>query len=240
MTSELHSPQPRMPSPSVYEAEYAYWPWGDLLKSAAHWVREKAPLNGYVVDYMCGTAFLLNEVSKARPDLCLAGCSIIPSYIEHAHRHYPSLDIVCQDVFAFRPQRPPDVILCTGGLHHLTRQKQPELLDKVASDLHSDGHFLLGEEVIRRYQTDCERKLAVIEMVDELLSYAVRREAPDEVLEAALNVLGNDLFERGEYKMSHAMLLSLLEPRFSSVTFEKVWPSDHDAFGDVLYTCTRH
>lgn len=230
---------PKMPSASIYEKEYIYWPWGRLLRRVADWVKSNAPHSAFVVDYMCGTGYLLNQIAALRSDLTFAGCSLTPLYIDYAKKNYSHLDIVLQDALEYSPKKQPDIVISTAGLHHLNRSKQPEFIKKVASELSRGKYFLLGEELIAEYNSEKERRLAVVEMCSALLSYAIKADAPQEVVEAASDILDNDLFERGEYKTCQSKLMTMLESYFSIEEVHNIWPSDLERFGDVLFICRR-
>jgi SAM-dependent methyltransferase len=231
--------QAKMPPPKVYEQEYRYWPWGKLIKLAASWMHDNAPRNGHVLDYMCGTGFLLNEIRQLRSDLTVAGCSLAPAYIDYAKHAYPQLDVIFEDALTYKPTHAPDVIICTAGLHHLDRKLQPKLIEKVASELASGGRFLLGEELIRSYVSEQERRLAALEMGAALTAYVVSAGAPKVVVEAACDVLGNDVQERGEYKTSRDRLMKMLENHFVVESEYHIWPEDAKPFGDFLFICRK-
>jgi hypothetical protein len=229
---------PKMPSPEDYELEYIYWPWGQLIASTIDWVVDSAPHSGYIVDYMCGTGYLLHQISKQRPDLRLAGCTLEPrSYVEYAHCQYPDIQVTYEDVFDFHPDEQADLIICTGALHHLPRSRQGRFLSKVASELKKDGILLLGEELIRDYATEVERRLAVIEMWQHLARHVVLSSAPDPVLKAAMDILSNDLLEQGEYKTSLKYLEAMLACCFNIISISQTWPAEPAAYGDFLYIC---
>jgi SAM-dependent methyltransferase len=231
--------QPRMPDPAVYEQEYKFWPWGGLLATAAAWLKANAPPNGHVIDYMCGTGFLLNRIAELRPDLTMVGCDISQEYVDYANRQYPAIDVRCADALHFVPQETPGVVICTAGLHHLVRSRQDEFIRKVAIELASGSIFVLGEEVIRDFQTEGQRRAAALEMGHGLLSYALNSDAPNDVLAAAIDVLGNDLLERGEYKLSDRMIRAMLQPAFELLSVNWIWGSESIDYGDLLYFCKR-
>src|SRR5437870_4892471 len=89
--------RPQLPPPDIYEAEYKFWPWGRLLAEAAACAISTAPRDGHVVDYMCGTGYLLNLIQSKRPDLSLEGWDILQSYIEYGRRRYPNVVLHCGD-----------------------------------------------------------------------------------------------------------------------------------------------
>jgi SAM-dependent methyltransferase len=226
-----------MPLPQVYEREYAFWPWGKLLTQAADLISSYAPRGGFLVDYMCGTGFLLNEIARRRPDLSLLGCDINQGYVEYARCKYPRINVVEADARFFQPPRPVSFAICTAGLHHLPRPDQPIFLEKVSNDLVEGGWFLLGEELIRDHENENGRKNAVLELFKELMSYLDKTAAPVDVVEAAANTFVNDWCERGEHKVSRRELERILAARFEIVSIEPIWTDASLELGDWLFLC---
>ena len=228
-----------LPAPDVYEKEYIYWPWGKLIKIAVQWLSSNAPHSAFILDYMCGTGWLLNELSLLRSDLIVEGCSLTRPFVEYARKKYPHIKVVMQDAMNYQPPMPPDIIVCSAGLHHLERTLQQKFIDKVASELSQDKYFLLGEELINDFKSERERQLAVLEMVSALLLYVVKNDAPRDVAEAAANLVINDLFEKGEYKTCYREIIEMLEPSFFIDSVHHTWPDDQSHFGDFLFICRR-
>jgi hypothetical protein len=234
-----HKVLPALPPPEVYEEEYCYWPWGGVIDITAEWVRAHANHSSIVLDYMCGTGFLLNQLSRHRPDLILSGRSLTPAYITYANQKYPHLDIRLEDALTYDPPTPPDIVVCTAGLHHLDRGLQPVFIAKVASELSAGKYLLLGEELIRPYQGEVDRRLAVLELWTELMAYAIKKEATPEVIKAAGDGLVNDLYERGEFKFTYDQVIELLKPHFDVDSVTAVWPGSNYKFGDFLFVCRK-
>ena len=103
--SPMTSSAPAMPGPATYEEEYDYFPWGQLLKQAEERICMAARPNATILDYMCGTGYLLSRVSRRRPDLHLFGCSLIEQYIEYGAQRYSGVTLACCDVFDYVPPR---------------------------------------------------------------------------------------------------------------------------------------
>jgi SAM-dependent methyltransferase len=228
---------PKLPPPDIYDQEYDFWPWGRLIARIENWVVENAPPRAFVVDYMCGTGFLLGGIAKRRPDLHLCGCSLVNEYVDYGKANYPTLTIDRCDCMAYTPKEEPDVVICTGGIHHLPPTKQRAFVEKVASETKCDGYLLVGEEVIREYGAETERRLAALELGSELVASVIRIEAPDSVVEAAVDLIKRDLFEAGEYKTSLGRLEALLSTAFVIENSECVWPSREAGFGDYFMVC---
>ncbi len=226
-----------LPSPDTYEQEYTYWPWGRLLEWVAAWVERNAPKNGVIVDYMCGTGFLLNDILSCRPDLSVCGCSITKEYVEWAQQHYSNLHVVLEDALLFRPPSRVDIVLCTAGLHHLPFEKQEVFLSKVASELQPDGRFVVGEELIGVDDLGSRRQQAVLELWFALMQHIVQAGAPGGVVEAAVGVMRADLFADGEYKRSQSAINAMLRERFALVEFKKMWPASPADYGDGVWVC---
>lgn len=227
-----------LPTPETYEQEYVYWPWGRLLEWVASWVERNAPKNALIVDYMCGTGFLLNRIVSRRPDLTVCGCSITRPYIEWSQQRYRNIRVILEDALSFRPPAKPDIILCTAGLHHLPYEKQDVFLNKVASELQPNGRFIIGEELIGVDVEGPERQRAVLELWFALMQHAVQAQAPQEVLDAAVGVMRADLFADGEYKRSQPALEAMLKERFSVLEVTKTWPDSGADYGDYAWVCS--
>lgn len=228
----------KLPSPAVYEQEYQYWPWGEVLRHVAEWVALEAPPRAHVLDYMCGTGFLLNEIRHARPDLEVEGCDINASFVTFGKKRY-SAAINTGDALEYRPEPSLQLALCTAGLHHITPGEQRTFIRKVAGELPPGGTFLIAEEVLADHDSEQDRRRAVVQLSGELLLYALDRNAPEAVVEAATDVMVNDLLLRGEYKQSLSQWRKLLAPFFAVEEERFIWPSPDAAFGDVMIVCRR-
>lgn len=232
---------PKVPPPEIYELEYQFWPWGKLLEVAKEWVAANAPHSGSVFDYMCGTGYLLNSIGVLRSDLKLAGCSLDPySYIEYAKEHYPHIPVTYMDAMIYGLPWEPDIVICTAGLHHLDRDLQRQFTVKLAREIKEGKYFILGEETIREYSTERMRRLGVLEMNLALIKHLIVSDTPDSVVEAALDLFSNDLFERGEYKLSLRMILKMFEPYFNLREIHQIWPLETSEYGDFLFIYQRN
>lgn len=233
--------KPIMPPPDIYEQEYLFWPWGSLLDEVTNYVVNNAPVKGVILDYMCGTGFLLNRIGLQRPDLVVGGCTLEPkSYVEYANKKYPEANVVFKDAFDFRPFTRPDIITCTAGIHHLSRNLQANFIQKTAKELQKKGLFLIGEEVIRDYSGEVERRLSTLELFEALTEIAINKNAPDEVIKAAIDMFSNDIFENGEYKCSLIQLQELISPYFEVIHTKWIWPAqDSPNFGDIFLVCKK-
>jgi SAM-dependent methyltransferase len=226
------------PPPDVYEKEYVYWPWGKLIGAVAALVAELAPQGGSVLDYMCGTGYLLNRVALLRPDLHLIGCSSDPDYIAYGRGMYPQIELAHADAVTFRPPSPVDVAVCTGGIHHLTVECRRPFLTRVMRALGPAGWFVVGEEVLSSHTDELARRHAVMELSGALLRHSIDSGAPPEVLEAGLAVLEADLLQRGEYKLTEEELRCLLQEHINVVSVQRCWPDDPSLlYGDRIVLC---
>ncbi|MBX3734094.1 MAG: class I SAM-dependent methyltransferase [Verrucomicrobiae bacterium] len=239
LTGLAKFPQARMPGPEVYEAEYDHWPWGKVLEEAVDWVEQHAPKSAFVVDYMCGTGFLLNQIVKRRRDIVAVGCDIYPPYVRYAEHKYAGVKFVENDALVYQPDCSPDLIICTAGIHHLERQDQARFIEKVSRELVQGGLLLVGEELISPFMCEEDRKRAVLEMFGALMAYIDKTAPPDDVVQAVADVMVNDWCERGEYKTSKAGFETLLAPHFDVLSARQIWPEQRMAFGDWLFVCSK-
>ena len=222
----------------TYEGEYGFWPWGMLLSFVADWIEKYAPANATVLDYMCGTGYLLNIVAQRRQDLRCFGCSLTPEYIHYAKRKYTKIQVDLCDAREYQPATRPDIVVCTAGLHHLPWNSQESFLQKVASELTTGKTFLLGEELIRRFTDEKERRMAVIEMNTEVLKYMTEKQAPANILVTAADVLKADLAGL-EYKIDKATIENMLSSNFQIDDQIRFWPENEQGYGDHVFICQR-
>ncbi len=230
---------PRMPGPEIYEQEYQFWPWGRVIKLAASWIKCNAPQSSHVIDYMCGTGYLLNEIHRVRPDLKLTGCSLMPTYIKYARTNYPNINVLMRDAMEYIPSMQPGIIICMAGIHHLVWKRQPQFIEKVASELPMKGYFVVGEETIAVHRTLKGRKYGALQLGMQRLYHLIKVGATKQVVEAAIDVLGNDLLIRGEYKTSLRQLVKVLQSFFTIKSIKRIWPSGSGSWGDFLLICQK-
>lgn len=229
----------RLPSAYVYEAEFAWWPWGALVQEVVETVAKQAPIDGHVIDYMSGTGFLLRSIATRRPDLAVTGCDLSLEFQQFARlQRTQGVRLVLEDALAFRPERAADVVVVTGGLHHLPYSRQPELVAKLAGEIGAEGTVIIGEEVVAPYTDERSRRLAALELGQALIRYGVETGWPDPLFEAALGVLGGDLLLDGEYKRDIAGWQALISAHLQIQQTLRLWTTPAGG-GDVIFVCGR-
>lgn len=224
-----------LPPPDVYKDEYKYMPWGDLITKVLETICVQAPMQGKVLDLLCGPGILLNMLSKERSDLQLTGVDIDPRYIEYAHKN-SSLRLFCEDVLSFETEDSFDVIVCTAGIHHLPYDKQEEFIRKASSLVKKGGFCVFADPYIDDYTCEKERRLAAAKLGYEYLVEVIRNNGTKEVLEAAIDVLYNDVLMY-EYKTSVRKLKKTLGKYFAMVEVTKTWPKHESEYGDYYLVC---
>jgi len=224
--------------PSIYEREYQYWPWGKLIDFVADWVIEHSPEQASLFDYMCGTGYLLNRIAQSRPDVTCAGCCIDPEYVEYARRNYSSVSVALADSRNYAPACGPDIVLCTAGLHHLHWDEQGPFLMKIAEEMPSGSHLLVGEQLIQEFSDEQQRRSHVLQLWFAQLDYLIANESPPDMIRAAVEVLGSDLLAK-EFKVDEKSLVQLLERDFVVEQVKQFWPGSGLSYGDFLFICRR-
>lgn len=223
--------------PAVYEGEYVYWPWARLVRATEQALEVRAPQGGVVLDYMCGTGFLMDRLRRKRRDLTVLGCDLDREFIAYGRDHYPGLELCVESVFDFEPAAQPAVIVCTGGLHHLPRARRNEFLAKCSRELMSGGLLLIGEEVIADHHGDASRRLAVLELYYAILSQIIQADAPADVVESAVAAMRKELIEEGTSKETARQLRAALTRHFVVEAFDQTWPDAVSEHGDYLAVC---
>jgi SAM-dependent methyltransferase len=225
-----------LPTPDVYELEYKYWPWGALLDAARDIVLAITPQQGDVFDYMCGTGLLLRKITKIRPDICVSGCDSDASFVKFANSHQARGSVKHVDVRTLSICHQKTVVLCTGGLHHLNFEEQSDFLARVAAGCDQHCNFIWGEEAIPEYSTEKERRRSALELNAALIAYALERDCPASLIDAAIEVLRNDILLRGEFKRSLADWQKAIGAHFTITQTKTTWQPQVGG-GDVLFLC---
>ncbi len=228
-----------LPAPEVYGEEFIYFPWGRLIDKVISLVDEHSPKSASFLDLMCGPGYLLHRISEIRPDLKLSGLDICKDFLQHAESTCSDIDLILKDVLRFRADSPYSVITCTGGLHHISYEDQYSLLEVIGDSLADDGFVIIADSLIDGYSDEKQRRLAAAKLGHEYLCAAIRSEAPDTVIEAAINILYNDVLCKGEYKTSSGRIKDMLNDFFSDIKIYKTWPDKDVEYGDYIFFLRR-
>ena len=218
-----------LPSPGTYERELKFMPYKKSLETVLDKVANDAKKEATVLDLMCGPGYLLGQLQSRRPDLNLRGVDIDPSFIEHGRGKYSGIDFELADVRTWQAPESYDVVLCTGALHHLPYEDQEEFIEHMAGMMHSEGFGILSDCYIGHwgdYENEIQRKLAAAQLGHAYLRETIANGAPDDVVEAAANILTNDVMGR-EFKTTVYRRLPILQKVFGKDNVEttRVWPS---------------
>ncbi len=223
-----------LPTPEVYELEAKYMPWGDLIREVL-WHVKSAPQGGTVIDLMCGTGYLLSKLKDKRPDLLLTGVDLEAEYVEYAERVHPGIRFVEADARTWQEAEKADLVLVTGGLHHLPYEDQEPFIERLSKLIKAGGRVIVGDPYIRDYDTEQERKLAAAGLGYSYLDTTIRNGAPDDVVRAAAQLIVNDVC-LVEYKTSIKKIEPVFKKHFQRVHKVKTWPRrDAGEDGDYCF-----
>jgi trans-aconitate methyltransferase len=226
----------KLPKPEVYEQEFEYMPWGTLIGRVASLIEREVPKNGRVLDLMCGPGYLVGEIARKRGDLVLEGVDISEEFTRHARRKYPGISFHAADALSWEDVKKNDMVVCTGGVHHLPYGKQPLFLKRLPSFLNRKGMVVLADPYIDDYSSEQERKHAAAKLGYEYIISTIRNGAPNSVVKAAVDILHNDVMGF-EYKTSLKKIEPILREAFPNIEIKKVWPEADSEYGDYYIVC---
>lgn len=209
-------------------------PWGKLISEVLLIVSQKAPKNGSVLDLMCGPGYFLGKINNCRNDLKLTGVDIDKRYIQYAKRKYKGIEFIQHDVLTWNSKKKFEVILCTGGLHHIPYTEQEDLIKKIGRLLVPGGFCILADPYVAKYKTEKERRLAAAQLGVEYLKAVLEKNASDELVSATIDIMHNDVLPNGEYKTYISRIKKIVRKYFKQVTIKKVWPKHNSEFGDYF------
>lgn len=226
----------KLPNAEVYEQEFSFMPWGDLIKEVAGIVVNIAPREGKVLDLMCGPGWLLKKIARTRPDLKLEGVDIEEEFINYAREKVVNAEFEVADVLTWKPQGIYDIVLCTGGVHHLPYKKQADFVKKISGLLLENGTAIFADPLIDDFNNETERQLAAAKLGWQYLSAVIKKKASEEIVKVCVDILSNDIL-RYEFKTSLPKIESLYKEVFSRVRTKKVWPKRRGDYGDFYFVC---
>ncbi len=225
-----------LPKSEVYEQEFEFMPWGTLINKILATIQNEAPKNGSVLDLMCGPGYLLGEIAKRRSDLTLEGTDISDEFIQHAQRKYPDISFQVADVLSWTPSKKYDVVLCTGGIHHLPYDRQAPFLETIPALLNPNGFAIFADPYVDDFSNELERKQSAAKLGYEYMVATMKNGATDEIVKATVDILYNDVMGF-EYKTSLKKLEPVFRRLFSHVEIDKTWPESKSEYGDYIILC---
>lgn len=225
-----------LPKPEIYDSFFKNTPWGLLIKEIVSIIHRNSFPNATILDLMCGTGYLLNEVQKERKDLILEGIDLSDENISYAEKNYPSIKFQKANALTWTTDQKFDIILCTGGLHHIQDDEKQPFVKKISQLIQSNGFAIIADPYIDNYSNEVERKNAAARLGYEYLIYAIENNASDKSVEATLDILYNDVLHY-EFKTSIKKIEPLLKQCFQSFDIKKTWQTNDAEFGDYYIIC---
>mgnify|MGYP001569014637 CR=1 FL=1 len=225
-----------LPKSEVYEQEFEFMPWGTLIDKILVIIQNEAPRNGSVLDLMCGPGYLLGEIAKRRSDLGLEGADISDEFIQHAQRKYPDISFRVVDVLSWTLSKKYNVVLCTGGIHHLPYDKQAPFLETIPTLLKPNGFAVFADPYVDDFSNELERKQSAAKLGYEYMVATMKNGAPDDIVKATVDILYNDVMGF-EYKTSLKKLEPVFRRLFPNVEIDKTWPESKSEYGDYIVVC---
>jgi len=209
-------------------------PWGKLINKIETYLITEMPKGCRVVDLMCGPGYLLGRLDQRRSDVVYMGVDLDNGFIDHAKGLYPRICFECADVVAWSTQKKFDVVICTGGVHHLPDNLQSTFIYKISCLLNTRGVAIIADPYIDDYDSQEGRILAGARLGYEYLVATIKNGAPPDVIEAAIQVLRNDVLTL-EWKTSFKKQRKVFEQYFKDVFMYKTWPAKKKGYGDCCF-----
>jgi trans-aconitate methyltransferase len=223
-----------LPSAAVYELEFTFMPWGKLITEVQAHIVSAIPNRGMLIDMFCGPGYLLGKLQEARPDVAYMGIDFDPEFIQHASKRYPRIEFLLGDAFEWETPEKFDVVTCTAGVHHLPDEQQEPFIGKLASLIAPGGFAIIADPYIEDFETPKQRLHASARFGYEYLEATIENDAPPEVIDAAVQVLRNDVL-LVEWKTSVKKREAMLVRHFKHIRKHKTWPSHDSDYGDYYF-----
>lgn len=222
-----------LPVAEVYEKEFKYMPWGILVEEILDIIKE-LPSNFNILDLLCGPGYLLGKIKNIRPDLKLHGVDLNPEFIEFAKAKYNDINFTISDVQSWESENKFDVILITGGVHHLHYQEQEKFISKVSNLLKLDGFAIIADPYINDYNNEEDRKISAAKLGYEYMAATIKNGADDDIVKACIDIMYNDVMSI-EFKNSIKKMEPILKKYFKNIELHKTWPKEETEYGDYYF-----
>jgi len=227
-----------LPESKIYEQELLYMPYKKSLAKVLEIINLQAPKNAALLDIMCGPGYLLGKIAKSRKDLALLGVDSDERYISFSKEKYPGINFEVGDVLTWQPNKPFEVVICTGSIHHISYEKQDLAIQRIAKMAVPDGLVIISDCHIDDYESETERKIAAAKLGYEYLISTIKNGATDEVIAATIDILDNDVM-MNEFKTSVKKRMPIFKKYFKSVEVIKTWPDFDSEYGDYIMVCSN-
>ena len=215
----------QLPPSETYERELEYMPYRKSLERVTDIVCAQTPNDGDILDLMCGPGFLLRQIRARRKNLgILWGTDIEPSYISYASSNDRLSYFDTEDALLWPTTgRRWDVVLCTGALHHISYERQEEMIERMSHLVAPDGFAIISDCYADDYNNEQERKIAAAKLGYEYLVETIKNGAPEDVVKATADILTNDVMGL-EFKTSLHKRMQQFQKHFRTVEIEQTWP----------------
>ena len=230
-----------LPESETYELEMKYFPWGRLIEKVVDYVCEIAPRNGRVVDLMCGPGYLLGKIKEKRPDLILTGIDSNEDFIGYARNIYTDISFKLANILAYKSEIKYEIVLCTGGVHHLPYTEQAGFIKLISIMLKPAGVAIIADPLVEEYSSEAERKISATKLGYKYLLATIKKNAPDKLLKAAIDIMCNDVLQL-EYKNHHRNMVAMLKSYFCQISEYRFWPERDvisEKYGDYVFICKQ-
>lgn len=229
-----------LPNAEIYDREHRFMPWGKLIEKVISHASESIPNNGTVLDLACGTGQLLGQLSARRSDITCIGVDIDPDYIAVARQAHPHITWIVADIRHWESPAQYDVVVCTGGLHHLPHNDQPHFIRRLHTFVAPTGFVLVADPYLDDYDdfvnVEMGRKIVAAKLGYEYLVATIRNGADEDVVAATAQLIVNDVCGT-EYKTSLKRMKPHFELTFGRVHITRTWPKvdpEGHGYGDHI------
>lgn len=156
----------------------------------------------HILDLGCGPGRLTFKISEILPTAKILGIDISESFISYAQKKVTQPEHVafrCEDFTKGNAIFSPgfDVILMQGVMHHVHDDDRAKFLQRSFELLKPDGILIIGDEFIKNYNFEIERKLNVCKFYLHIIDEA-RKGGFDELAEEEAKNLIDDVLSGEE------------------------------------------
>ena len=227
-----------LPTAEVYIQFFTHTPWKKTHDFIERTVSENVPRDGSVLDLMCGPGYLGQVLTRDYPKINYVGVDIDRGFLKYARKMCPNGEFHLKDVRQWKTSRKFDVVICSGGTHHLPYKDQEVLIARMAKLVKPAGMVMIADPHIASYSNEVERKRACVELGHYYLLETIRLGGSNKIIKATSDIVGNDVLGI-ECKIPVSLRRLIVKKYFRTVGEFRTWPVCGYDYGDYCFVARK-
>jgi SAM-dependent methyltransferase len=195
-----------------------------------------------VLDLCCGTGILPRKYLIELPNIKYVGVDTNKSFLEFAKSKLTdkNFTFLLHDAATVDVGQKFDLVIATSSYHHIRDEHKLTFLNNIAKHLQNDGHFIIYEKFVAKFDNAVEAVRSGTEFYLERITDMMKHERlNDNQIFALFNELYLTSIRTEEYKVPYEYFTkNLSDTNLKIIDEKKLWPKNKvfndDKVGDFV------